>query len=193
MRRDRGDARHSKGLYPRAPRALEPPARSAGYAFHSVRIESSYDTASTLHLNLPEFQSSLLFYAMGLPRNGFIAGHVPFSRTAADAFGDQWHFITTLREPVSRFMSEYFYNRFKTSQYFRIEEDLEVYLDTADARRASTQLTNFLTGRRDAYAPPTAEEVERAIDNLRRFAVVGFVEDMKRFADDLAARFGRPT
>ncbi|HEU4475248.1 MAG TPA: sulfotransferase family 2 domain-containing protein, partial [Methyloceanibacter sp.] len=123
--------------------------------------------------------------------NGFIAGHVPFSRAAADAFGDQWQFITILREPISRFMSEYFYNRFKASYHFRVEEDLEPYLDTADARRTSTQLTNFLTGRRDEYATPTAAEVESAVENLRRFAVVGFVEDLKRFADDMAARFGR--
>ena len=162
-----------------------------GYAYDAIPIEASYETARSLGLNLPEFHAALLFYAMGLPKNGFISGHVPFSCAAANTFGDQWQFITILREPISRFMSEYFYNRFKTSQYFRIEEDLEAYLDTADARRTSTQLTNFLTGRRDEYATPTAEEVESAIDNLRRFAVVGFLEDMERFADDMAARFGR--
>jgi hypothetical protein len=162
-----------------------------GYAYDAIPIEASYETARSLGLNLPEFHAALLFYAMGLPKNGFISGHVPFSRAAADAFGDEWQFITVLREPISRFMSEHFYNRFKTSQYFRIEEDLEPYLDTADARRTSAQLTNFLTGRRDEYAAPTTEEVESAIDNLRRFAVVGFLENMDRFADDMAARFGR--
>jgi hypothetical protein len=29
------------------------------------------------------------------------------------------------------------------------------------------------------------------IDNLQRFTVIGFVEDLEHFADDIAARFGR--
>ena len=163
-----------------------------GYGYESIRVEASYEAARSLGLNLPEFHAALLFYAMGLPKNGLIAGHVPFSRAAADAFSDEWQFITVLREPVSRFMSEYFYNRFKTSsRYFKVEEELEAYLDTADARRTSTQMINFLTGRADEYATPTESEMDAALANLRRFAVVGFFEDLDRFADDMAARFGR--
>ena len=154
------------------------------------KFEASTAAARLLGVNLSELHAALLLYAMGLPKNGFISGHVPFCRAAADAFGEQWQFVTVLREPVSRFMSEYLYNRFKMSQHFRVEEGLEAYLDTADARRTSTQITNFLTGRRDAYAAPTDRDVDAALDNLRRFAVVGLLEDLNRFASDIAARFG---
>jgi hypothetical protein len=163
----------------------------SGYAYDAIRVEASTAAARLLGVNLSELHAALLLYAMGLPKNGFISGHVPFCRAAADAFGEQWKFVTVLREPVSRFMSEYLYNRFKTSQHFRVEEGLEAYLDTADARRTSTQITNFLTGRRDAYAAPTDRDVDAALDNLRRFTVVGFLDDLDRFADTMAERFGK--
>jgi hypothetical protein len=165
--------------------------RQPGYAYDSIRLEAAHDTAQALGLNLPAFHTALLFYAMSLPKNGFVAGHVPFSRAAADAFASQWQFITILREPISRFLSEYFYNRFKESHYFRIDDDLERYLDTADARRTATQFTNFLTGRHDEYAMPTEADVTAAVGNLERFAVVGFQDDMEGFAAAMAARFGR--
>lgn len=163
----------------------------SGYAYDAIRVESSAAAARLLGLNLSKLHAALLLYAMGLPKNGFIAGHVPFCRAAADAFGEEWQFVTILREPVSRFMSEYLYNRFKTSEHYRVEEELDAYLNTADARRTSTQITNFLTGRTDEYATPTVRDVDAALDNLRRFAVIGFLDDLDHFADTMAERFGK--
>jgi len=166
---------------------------SDGAAFASVAIgpEASLATAEQFQVNLQHFRSMVLYYELSLARTAYVTGHVPFSKIVADAHADRWSFVTTLRNPIDRFFSEYFYNRFKASGHYKVNDELDMYLQSADARRTSSQLINFLTGRPDVYSPPSQHDVESALDNLRRFAVVGFVEDLERFAHDLATHFGK--
>jgi len=181
----------AKAYYPRLWRAVSRLLGRSQYAHASIRPEASLACAQALGLNLSEARAVLLSYEMALAQNGYISGHVPFSRKAAEALGLHWNFITILREPVDRFFSEFYYLRFGRSDHFQVREELEDYLETEDARRVSSQITNFLTGRTDGYVEPTSADVDNALENLRFFAVVGFSEEINRFADAMAQSFGR--
>ena len=140
-------------------------------------------------MSLSALRSAVLAYHLALDRPGVVKGHVPFSREIGDAFGRRWSFITVLRDPVDRFFSEFFYNRYKQHDHFAVGADLEEYLRTDDATRTSSQLVNFLSGRPDDRSQPTGAEIARAVDNLEYFSVIGFMDDLEAFADRLSRAF----
>jgi len=162
--------------------------RGAAISLHPA---ASLATGQAYGMDVLEFRRALLFYHMSNPRYNFIFGHYPFDATIGNAFCEHWHFITILRDPIERFFSAYWYNRCKKSEHARVNEDLEAYLDTPGARRGASTLTDYLVVRQDRNRSPTCAEVEQAIENLHQFTVVGFLDQMNFFADDLKARLGK--
>lgn len=164
-----------------------------GEGFRTVDIDAhaSTRTARALGRTLPEVRATLLHYHLQDSTIGYVSGHVPFTREIGEDFADEWHFVTILRNPVDRFISEYLYNRYKPQDHFSISEDVEPFLETPEARRLGSQLVNFLTGRADVYTTPTGPQVRAAVENLEYFSVVGVTERMTDFASGVKERFGR--
>ncbi len=159
-----------------------------------VHPHASFRASELSGIDLRTVREVLLLNAMAEPSTRFVAGHFYYSDLAMDAFGTGWNFVTVLREPVSLWLSTYFYNRYKKSSFRRIEHDLDVFVDTEDARRLGHQMVAQLTDRRSVPDPTTEEAIEAAIDNLSRFAVVGTLEDLDGFARRFQAHFGvRPS
>ncbi len=114
-----------------------------------------------------------------------IWGHVRFSPTAHRLFADKYRFITTLREPVSLYISTLFWNRTSRQERWKIDEDIEAFLETPRARIFGSLYSAFFAGlppETDA-ADPAAVAAAKA--NLRNFSVVGLVEDMPGFERQL--------
>lgn len=122
-----------------------------------------------------------------LSREGcrYVAGHFPYSRAAHRDFSSDWRFITILREPVDRWLSQYFYNRYKNAESFRTDLDLATYV--ARARR-STAFSSKLTdiSRYQFWRDP----VRSAIDTLEKLDAVGCLERVDEFKEDLGELVG---
>lgn len=176
--------------FPRHQRMLSMLSRRGAYRAVTIGAQTSVEAAEALGENLQASRSVLLYYVLRDSSVAYVSGHVPFSEPIGRVFAGQWNFITILRNPVERFFSEYFYNRFKPEDHFRVEAELDEFLETPEAVRLSSQLVNFLTGRRDVYQRPTREEVALAVSNLQMLAVVGTTEDMPGFAESMELRFG---
>jgi hypothetical protein len=157
----------------------------------SIAAPVSLRAAAAIGMPLPTMRTALLSYYLALDRPGVVGGHVPFCRLIGQAFAHKWRFITVLRDPVDRFLSEYFYNRHKVSEHFRIDAELGEYLALPDAVRTSSQFVNFLTGRTNDSVTPTAADLILAKANLEYFSAVGFVDNMGAFGHELKALFGR--
>ena len=142
-------------------------------------------------MSLQQVRMALLHYHLQDREVGYVFGHVPVRPAILDEFREDWHFLTILRDPVDRFISEYLYNRHKSSDHFAITDEMEDFLDSPDARRLGSQLVNFLSGRPDVTSAPTDGEVRNAIRCLDRFSVVGVIERMEDFRSELRFRFGR--
>ncbi len=131
-----------------------------------------------------EYRDHLLTYFLSLQNLRFVSGHFAWSEAAYELFGVDWNFVTVLRNPVDRWLSNYFYDRHKSVDHFRIEEDIEAYLETQGAKRLGRILVTHLSG-----ASEDDSAVDRAVANLTRFRVVGFVEQMDLFTERFAEAF----
>jgi len=116
--------------------------------------------------------------------------HVRFSEAAWTRFADRYKFITILREPVSRFISHYYWSHGRQFAHARIEEEFEAFLETERARRLGASYVEYYGGL-PARADITSDEaVARAIANLGKFAVVGQLDRLDRFEADLQRELG---
>lgn len=117
--------------------------------------------------------------------------HVPFSDVAYARFKERYKFITILREPVSRFVSHYFWSYQKPNDHNQIEEDFETFLGTARARRLGASYVEYCSGA--PMAPDLSDPalIAQAINNLKtRFDVVGRLDDLSGFQAGLREVLG---
>lgn len=153
--------------------------------------ETSREFSASLDfsLRMPEF---LLLYYMSQHQVRYIGGHVPFSEIAHREFGNQFSFITILRDPVKRYISEYSFNKFKKSTHQKdtASMDIDAYLESPRGKAQGCQYVLFLGGRLNGDDYRSKEAVKRAIQNLRKFVVIGFSEDMSGFVERYQERFG---
>lgn len=105
-------------------------------------------------------------------------------------FGGEWHFITVLRHPVSKWFSQYFFNRNKISDHFKIEADLESCVESEEGIALGSDYVRKLTQGFHGTEAASKEAVTQAIENLKKFALVGVLERLDVFARDFRRLFG---
>ena len=120
-----------------------------------------------------------------------ISGHVRYN-PAMHRFGaDKYSFITLLRDPVQRFVSHYNYLQRQHPDPNR-PSALDAFLETDDAARIASQYL-FYFARYEHNAPTNKQAaVQRAIDNLRQFSLIGDLSSPAQFASALARMSGMP-
>ena len=119
-----------------------------------------------------------------------IAGHVAFSTKAHDAFHHRYRFVTTLREPVTSLLSAYYYDQRDPNDRGCQALDLEAYLETPRAAEFASSYATFYDGLPVDREQPTSVSVEAAKANLRKFSLVGLVENMPSFERRLRELLG---
>lgn len=138
-----------------------------------------------------EARADALLYELGREGIRYVSGHHPLSDLAYREFHSEWDFLTLLRDPVERWLSHYFHNRAEKRGYFRIDEDLDDFLESPRARGLGANFVRMLAP--DAAWPgdaPSAEAVDAAVSNLGRFAIAGVLERLDHFVDQFRRRYG---
>lgn len=151
---------------------------------------ASKEASSILDRDMMAYRRELLLYFMAQHRLRYISGHFAYSEAAYQAFGDRWRYITALRHPVDRWLSLYYYNRYKSGSHFKVEEDLETYMNSAPGAAEGCCYVNRFTEGIPLEQQREDAAVEAALETLGRFALVGVLERLGRFADAFEARFG---
>ena len=116
--------------------------------------------------------------------------HVPFSNIAFDAFRDRYKFVTILRDPVARFISHYNWSSRRPGSHGHIPEAFDDFLATDRAARLGAEFVEIFADAAldaDIRAP---QVIARAIENLKKFDVIGRLDDLPGFSDDLAKALG---
>lgn len=116
--------------------------------------------------------------------------HARFSNAAYERFRGQYKFITILREPISRFISHYLYSHGRPNGHARIQESLEAFLESPRAGRLGASYVEFFCGLPKEADVTTSESIDAAISNLRKFDVVGRLDDLNAFATALKEQLG---
>jgi sulfotransferase famil protein len=155
--------------------------------------------ARNLGMSGLEVREAVLAYFVKRSHARFISGHYAYSRRAFTGHEHEFDLITILRNPIDRFLSHYYYNRFKDERnHFPIECDLQDWLQTDQARAAATVFAKLFVGEPEisksldatGRAKDMRAAVSDAIANLSRFAIVGVLEHLDTFERDVRQRYG---
>ena len=140
-----------------------------------------------------KLREEILAYYMCQRHINYISGHFPFSSNLYNHFCDQYSFITVLRDPIKRWVSSYFYNKNRQpSKHRKLDNiNIENYLKSNYGKSQGYEYSKFLGGIDQDGNFMTQNAVNRAKENLHKFRLVGFLEDMDCFLDKFAEYFGR--
>jgi hypothetical protein len=144
-------------------------------------MEYPYDTKDDY--SILKFRENLLLYYMSQENIKFICGHFTYSDVAYEKFHNKYAFITILRDPVKRYLSSYFFNKYKKNPRFEIKEDIVEYMQTYFGQSQGFEYVKFLGGanRYGDYTSRTA--IDRAKENLDKMDMVGILEYFEDFCD----------
>lgn len=137
-----------------------------------------------------EQREALLAYFMAHGGYRYISGHFPFSQNVLAELGKSYFLTTCLRSPVKRFISHYSYTRYKQSSHFSHDMSIDAYLDSPIGRKSGCLYVRMLQGIHSPASPHTEEALKRAKDNLDMFDLVGFVESMDNYGEELSRALG---
>ncbi|MDJ0782536.1 MAG: sulfotransferase family 2 domain-containing protein [Desulfosarcinaceae bacterium] len=165
------------------PRSLDP---SQWY----LDAPAVFEAATARNQHFQQISETVLLYAMAQRKHRFITGHFFFSDRAQELYGDRWETITVLRDPVSRWFSQYYFNRYKSGAHYKTDASLDAYIDSEEGVGAGRTLMNLLAGTRYDWADAPQEGVRRAIANLERIHLVGCLEHLDQFQSSFRARYG---
>ncbi len=141
--------------------------------------------AATLNQGL-DFRSNILAYHLSEPDAELVFGHYQVTPEIVAAH-PEFDFVTILREPVSRFISNYRYSWTRPEWRDMLSgRDIEAFLDGDEAKSFGYNYLRFL----GAKHPQTADGIKQAVALLSRFALVGQVERMDVFLNAFERRYG---
>ncbi len=146
--------------------------------------------AEATGISVHRYRQLVMLYHLGLERTRFVTGHLHYTEEGPSDVLERWSFVTVLREPVARWFSAYFYDRFKSSDHARITLDLDEFLATDAARRFGDDYVRYLAPHELGPGDVSAADVTAAAGALERLALVGRLEDTPRFLADFEGRFG---
>lgn len=129
------------------------------------------------------FREAVQVYAMSRRSVRYVSGHFAFSEKAFRRFHGDWVYLTVLRDPARRWLSHYFYNRYKDRDepHCNVSEDIETMLDSERGHAWGTEYVKYYGGVRADADYRSEASVQAALTNLQRFDVVGALEQMDAF------------
>ncbi len=118
-------------------------------------------------------------------------GHIPFNCKVYEDFHKTHRFVTVLRDPVDRFVSQYFWSKHR-GVHDRIDATLDERFIETTGRSWGSMMVAYTSGLPWTADHRSREAIEAAKSNLAKFAAVGFLDDMPRFSAELRKTLGTP-
>jgi hypothetical protein len=137
-----------------------------------------------------QFRDALLPYALTAMHPAVVLGHFRYRDRYAD-FADRSHFVTVLRDPVERMVSLYKWRRYKEGIAAPLTRSFDQLVSSGRWAKQGQAYVETFRGRDDLPAR-SDEAADAAVANLRRFAVVGFIDRLEEFSEEVSACLGRP-
>jgi hypothetical protein len=154
---------------------------STSAAMSSFGIEQEHQLG---HL-LSTYRNYILHYEMAIGKS-YISGHFTFNNKLKENFGNDYDFITMLRDPVKRWISHYYFNRYKESEHFKNKESIDDIINSELGISRGSMMLKWLSGYSNS-----PDAVQIAKDNIKLFTLVGFLEHLDDFSESFHQIFGK--
>lgn len=115
-----------------------------------------------------------------------VCGHFLFSERAYAAYGDRYRFVSVLRDPLERLVSNYADARL--ANY--IDMPFDAYLESDVGWRHASVMLRYFSGTPEIPRDATASAMSIARANLAKFSVVGFTDHLTDFCGAFSTVFG---
>lgn len=160
-------------------------------ALHQLDAPQSAHLARVAGFETMDVRDLLLASTLNTPGIEFVAGHYRFTDALHHPLLDHALFITVLREPIDRFLSLYYYNHYKQGGHGHEPLALEEYLKRPRARRSAEDYVRLFRGTGVDHREFAGEgDIDAAIQNLKRFHLVGELTQQTAFCAALSAKTG---
>jgi hypothetical protein len=143
-------------------------------------LYSGEDSAKLYHEDGPncaalfEFRENLLLYYMA-SNAALVMGHALFSERAFKHFGSSYRFVTIMRDPVARLVSNYH------ASGLPVSEDFGTYLRSDIARRQALVFLRYFAGVADISPGDEPVLLKVAHRNMACFSLIGFLDQLTDF------------
>lgn len=158
--------------------------------FFHLSPHASAKASKVAEDELMDYREKILLYYMSNSGYRYISGHFQYSQKAFEEFGKEWYFVTILRDPVSKWFSHYFFNKYKEDSHFKIEDNIEDFLESERATALGCDYVSKLVGETGEIDYTSENAIKAAINNLHKFKLVGVIEDTDSFAKKYHDLFG---
>ncbi len=138
---------------------------------------------------LRKYSQEHLAYLMFNPANKFISGHTPFSDLIYQEFSNTYCFITLIRDPINKWLSNYYYRKYRISDHWNINENLAQYLQTHRGKSHGYDYVKYFGGLRQDNNYTSTDSIALAKKNIHKFQLVGLLEDLTKFSTDFNKKF----
>lgn len=137
-----------------------------------------------------KISSDVFAYQCLASRANIVIGHAPLLGSVRKSLPLDTKVVTLLREPVSRWISNYVYDRYKIGGVGKHSLDIESYLVSGKGKASGQYYARFFASS-DGYS---IEEnvIDEAVSNLVSFDLVGDTSDMSAFTQQLEILVGVP-
>ena len=115
-----------------------------------------------------------------------IHGHMLFSTSAAKHFGGAYKAVSMMRDPVERSISNY---RMAVRAGV-IADDVDAWLNGPVGKSMTQLYLRYFSGRNVVGENDTQACLSEAVNNLSRFALIGFIDQQTHFSRNFADLFG---
>ncbi|GFD89088.1 hypothetical protein KUL152_13140 [Tenacibaculum sp. KUL152] len=157
----------------------------------SIDLKGSRISSELLGIDMMEARESQLITMLNNKHQKFATGHCRTRPEIVEKFGDEWDFVTILRDPVKRFVSEYVYNRYKQSDWLTHEDSIDAYLESERALISSTTYARFFSSYSSSSSVLNNEKdaIQSAVNNLKQYALVGTLEELAAWKHNFERNF----
>ncbi len=119
----------------------------------------------------------------------YISGHFHFNQAIWEAYRDQYSWITVLRDPVKRYISQYFFDAHKPKDHARVKLNFEQFVDSERGKLRGQNYINYFGNFSRQDSTDFSTRLEVAKENFDKFSLVAFLDDLDTFKNDLQAKF----
>lgn len=124
------------------------------------------------------------------PRKVFVSGHCFAPPELVKQYCNEWKFITVLRKPEERFVSEFVYNTYKKVKWKNNSLDIQEYLNSESAQSSGNTYARYFSGMSITQIKQNPKvAIKSSIDNLSKFHSIGFVDNLSVWVSSLNKDF----